>query len=163
MIRIATPDDVGAITAIYNEAILEGGFSGYQEPLSVENRRVWLAAHQNPFAVFIKTVEGTVAGYVALSSYRGGRGAFRDTCEISYYFASRYRGRGLGRESIRYAIEQAKRSGFRVMVAMILASNQRSVDMLLPFGFAISGRIPNAAKVNGSYVDHLYVSRDLHA
>ena len=161
MIRNATPDDLGAITDIYNEAILEGGFSGYLEPLAVENRRAWLLAHPDPFAVLVTTVDGAVVGYVALSPYRGGRGAFRETCEISYYFASQHRGRGLGKEAIRYAIEQARHAGFRIMVAMILASNQRSVDMLLRFGFAVSGRIPNGAKINGSYVDHLYVSRDI--
>ena len=37
MIRNATLDDVEAITAIYNDAILEGGFSGYVQPLSVKN------------------------------------------------------------------------------------------------------------------------------
>jgi len=162
MIRDAKLDDVEAITAIYNEAIREGGFSGYLEPLSTDNRRAWLLAHQRPYAVLLKTVDGTVAGYVALSQYRGGRGAFQETCEISYYFASRHRGFGFGKESIEHAIEQARIAGFRTMVAMILASNERSINLLLGFGFAISGRIPNGAKVDGSYVDHLYLSRDLH-
>jgi len=67
MIRNATPDDLGAITDIYNEAILEGGFSGYLEPLAVENRRAWLLAHPDPFAVLVTTVDGAVVGYVALS------------------------------------------------------------------------------------------------
>jgi phosphinothricin acetyltransferase len=163
MIRDAKLEDVEAITAIYNEAIREGGFSGYQEPLTTENRRAWLLAHQRPYAVLVKTVDAEVAGYVALSQYRGGRGAFRETCEISYYFASRHRGLGLGKESVRYAIEQARTLGFRTMVAMILASNERSINLLLGFDFAITGRIPNGAKVDGVYVDHLYLSRDLKA
>jgi L-amino acid N-acyltransferase len=100
---------------------------------------------------------------VALSAYRGGRGAFRDTCEISYYFASRCRGLGLGKASIHHAIEQARNSGFRTMVAMILASNRRSIDILLRFGFQVSGTIPNAASINGTFIDHLYLSRDLCA
>ena len=163
MIRTAIPTDIESITAIYNEAIQEGGYSGYLEPLSVENRRAWLAGHPHPFAVLVKTVDGAVAGYVALSPYRGGRGAFRETCEISYYFGSRYRGLGLGKETILYAIEQAGLSGFLVMVAMILASNTRSINVLERNGFSISGRIPNGAKINGAYVDHLYLSRDLGA
>jgi L-amino acid N-acyltransferase YncA len=163
MIRKATPSDVESITAIYNEAIQEGGFSGYLEPLSMENRLAWLSVHQDPFAVLVKTVDGQVVGYVALSSYRGGRGAFRETCEISYYFASRYRGLGHGTETILHAIEQARHSGFRMMVAMILASNQRSISVLERFGFSISGRIPKGAKISGAYVDHLYLSRDLGA
>ena len=48
-----------------------------------------------------------------------------------------------------------------MVVAMILASNERSIDLLLGLAFSISGRIPNAAKVDGAYMDHLYLSRDL--
>ena len=33
--------------------------------------------------------------------------------------------------------------------------------MLIKFGFTISGRLPNAAKINAEYVDHLYLSRCL--
>jgi L-amino acid N-acyltransferase YncA len=161
MIRKAIPADIESITAIYNEAIREGGFSGYLDPLSIENRRNWLAGHQDPFAVFVKTLNGPVVGYVALSPYRGGRGAFRETCEISYYFASRHRGIGLGKETILHAVEQARLSGFRMMVAMILASNRRSIAMLERFEFSISGRIPNGARIDGTYIDHLYLSRDL--
>jgi RimJ/RimL family protein N-acetyltransferase len=41
---------------------------------------------------------------------------------------------------------------------MILECNQRSIDLLLEFGFSISGRLPNAAKINGEYFDHVYLS-----
>jgi phosphinothricin acetyltransferase len=161
MIRNAAPADIESITAIYNEAILEGGFSGYLAPLPIENRRAWYAEHQGRHAIYVKAADGAVVGYVALSHYRNGRGAFSDTCEISYYLFCRYRGRGFGRDLISHAIEQARHAGFHLILAMVLDCNLRSIDLLRKFGFVISGRLPNAAKVYGKRIAHIYLSRGI--
>jgi len=159
MIRDAVPDDVPAITDIFNEAILEGGLSGHTEPLSVDDRRAWFATHAAPYGVFVKIAGGAVVGYSALSPYRGGRGAFVETCELSYFLARDHRGRGYGRELITHAMDRAGRAGFRLMVALVLGCNRRSADILSKFGFVESGRLPAAARIGGDYVDHLYLSR----
>jgi phosphinothricin acetyltransferase len=163
MIREATPADLPRLTDIYNEAIAEGGFTGDLDPLSLENRRAWFADHQAPYAVFVKTLDGAVAGYVALSPYRKGRRAFAGTCEISYYVARPHRGRGIGRELVRHALERAGALGFTTVLAIILESNGRSIELLRKAGFAISGRLPRVARVQGEYLDHLYLSRTLDA
>jgi L-amino acid N-acyltransferase YncA len=159
MIRDAAPADVPAITDIYNEAIREGGLTGQLEPLSLDDRRAWFSVHRGRYAVVVKIVDGAVLGYSALSPYRGGRGAFDETCEISYFLANRARGRGFGRELITHAMDRAGGSGFRLMVAIALDCNRRSVAILHKYGFVESGRIPGAARISGVYVDHLYLSR----
>jgi len=159
MIRDAVPEDVPVITGIYNEAIREGGLTGQLEPLSIENRRAWFAPHRGRYGVFVKIVTGDIVGYSALSPYRGGRGAFDETAEISYFLARRHRGNGHGRELITHAMEQAARSGFRLMVAIALDCNRRSVGILTKYGFEECGRVPGAARISGEYVDHLYLAR----
>jgi phosphinothricin acetyltransferase len=161
MIRKAIPSDIEDIARIYNEAIREGGFTGDLEPLPIVNRQEWYRDHQDPYAVFVTVLDGSIVGYAALSPYRQGRNAFSQTCEISYYFSSQHRGLGLGKKLIKHAIEQAEHSGFRLLVAMVLQCNQRSIGLLVKFGFTISGRLPNAAKIDAEYVDHLYLSRCL--
>ena len=105
MIRKATPADIESITIIYNEAILEGGFTGDLEPVSIESRRAWFLSHQDRYVIFVKDMNGSAVGYASLSPYRSGRGAFNETCEISYFLARRYRGGGIGRQLIDYSIE----------------------------------------------------------
>jgi L-amino acid N-acyltransferase len=163
MIRDAVPDDLPAITNIGNEAIREGGLVGQLEPLSIDARRAWFANHHGRYGVFVKVVDGAVVGYSALSPYRSGRSAFDEVCEISYFLAGSDRGRGYGRELITHAMERAGRAGFRMMVAIALDCNRRSVGILHKYGFAESGRIPGAAKIGDAYVDHLYLSRSVSA
>jgi len=158
MIRRATLADLENITAIYNEVILEGGFTGDLKPLSVESRRAWFFDHQDRYSIFVKCLGNSLIGYASLSPYRNGRNAFIETCEISYFLASQHRGLGFGKELIGHAIDRAGHSGFRLIVAMILQCNQRSIDLLLEFGFSISGRFSKAAKINGEYFDHVFLS-----
>ena len=161
MIREATAADIERITAIYNETIAEGGWTGDLDPLPVENRQAWLRDHRAPYAVFVQELDGQVVGYVALSPYRKGRKAFGGTCEINYYLSRACRGRGFGKALIDYAVGQAGRRGFHLIVAIILASNQRSIDLLGRRGFAIAGRLPEAARIDGTYCDHIYLARRL--
>jgi phosphinothricin acetyltransferase len=159
MIRTATPADIASMTAIYNDVIREGGLTGDLEPLTVESRRAWLAAHQGRYVVFAQEIDGAVVGYAALSPYRNGRKAFDETCEISYFLSHAHRGSGNGRQLIEHAIAQAGHLGFGLMVAITLGCNERSIDLLVRRGFAISGRIPGAARIGGRAVDHVYLSR----
>jgi len=161
MIRKAIPADIESIARIYNEAIREGRFTGDLEPLSIENRLAWYRDHQDPYAIFVTVLDDAVVGYAALSPYRQGRNAFSHTCEISYYFSNQHRGLGLGMDLIKHALEQARHAGFHLIVAMVLQCNQRSIDLLIKFGFTVSGRLPHAAKIDAEYVDHLYLSRRL--
>ena len=162
MIRNATPADVESIAAIYNEAILEGGLTGDLEPLTIENRRAWYSDHQAPYAIFVIVHDGAVVGYAAISPYRKGRGAFNETCEISYYVFREYRRRGFGKALISHAIEYARQSGFRIVLAFILDCNRRSIDLLMGLDFSIRGRLPNAANINEEHVDHVYLVRSLY-
>jgi len=161
MIREAIPADLQKIADIYNEAIAEGGFTGDLDPLPLENRRAWFADHRDGYKVFVKTLEGTVAGYVALSPYRKGRRAFTGTCEISYYVARPHRGKGIGKQLVQHALERAGALGFTTVLAIILECNQRSIELLRKAGFTIAGRLPRVARIQGEYLDHLYLCRIL--
>jgi L-amino acid N-acyltransferase len=146
MITPATWADIEIIGAIYNEAILEGGFTGHLEPLSIENRQAWYLGHQGRYAIFVKTADDSVVGYAAISPYRQGRGAFDETCEVSCYLAGAYRGRGFGRELIKHTVEHASRAGFRLVIAAVLGGNQRSLGLLSGLGFSILAKLPNARR-----------------
>jgi L-amino acid N-acyltransferase YncA len=161
MIRHASSFDIAMITSIYNEAVAEGGLTGDLVPVSLESRQAWFSEHQSPYAIFVIEDGGLVVGYFSLSPYRKGRQAFSKTCEISYYVSRQHRDRGIGKKLIAHAIEHARALKFSVVVAILLGCNQRSIKLLERFDFRECGRVPNAAYINGSFVDHLYMSRSL--
>ncbi len=48
VIRSAREADLPALTDIYNAAVTGTDFTGHLAPLSVDERRPWWAAHQDP-------------------------------------------------------------------------------------------------------------------
>ena len=83
-IRKAMESDLERLTAIYNQAILDGNRTCDTEPFPTEARRAWLLEHdQERFHLFTCLLKGKVVVYAYLSPYRSGRPALADTAEIS--------------------------------------------------------------------------------
>lgn len=77
-IRKAMESDLERLTAIYNQAILDGNRTCDTEPFPTEARRTWLLEHdQERFPLFTCLLKGKVVGYAYLSPYRSGRPAWR--------------------------------------------------------------------------------------
>ena len=161
MIRNATPADIESIAAIYNEAILEGGLTGDLEPVSIENRRAWYSDHQAPYAIFVRSLDGAVVGYAAISPYERAEAPSMKPARSATTCFEQHRGRGFGKAIINHAIDYARQSGFRIILAFILECNQRSIDLLMGLDFSIRGRLPDAANINEEHVDHIYLARSL--
>ena len=157
MIRQARIDDIDSITDIYNESILEGGFTGDLTPLSVNNRREWFYEHVDNYKIFVYIKETKVVGYLSLSPYRKGRAALKYTSEINYYVNKCNRGNGIGKQLISHGLNDFKESNMKTIIAIILSVNQRSINILEKFNFKECGRIPKAAFINNEFIDHVYL------
>lgn len=69
--RIATQNDIQAITDIYNAAVIRGGSSADITPRTYEQRKAWVESHHDPYAVFVTETadddgERQIIGFSAL-------------------------------------------------------------------------------------------------
>lgn len=151
-IRNADDDrDLAAITAIYNEAVLERMSSADIEPRTLDQRRAWLDAHQpRPLypVVVVETADGGVAAFGSLSRFHE-RAGFDGVVELSYYVASAWRGRGIGSALVARLLDAARARGHRMATALIFADNQGSTALMRRFGFALFGTLPDAVHLPG--------------
>lgn len=160
-IRTATIDDLSSIVSIYNEAVEQRFATADLEPITVEQRSAWFHEH-DPASLPIYVAErdgGTLVGWCSLSAYRPGRGALRQTAEISYYVSAAVRGRGVATALVQHAIDQAPRLGKHVLFGILLERNAASVGLLKKCGFELWGRLPDAALIDGELVSHVYYGR----
>jgi len=159
-IRLATEADLPAMTDIYNQAIALKSATADTTPVSADERRDWLAAHDaDRYPVFVAHQDGAVLGYASLSPYRPGRGALRHTAEISYYIRDGFRGLGVGSRLVAHALAQCRRLGLKTLFAIILDTNPQSVRLLEKFGFREWGHLPGVAEFDGAECGHLYYGR----
>jgi L-amino acid N-acyltransferase YncA len=169
--RDATLDDLPAIVAIYNSTIASRQVTADLEPISVESRLAWFHAH-GPQARPLWVVEAAggeedlplaepartaakkrVIAWLSFSDFYG-RPAYARTAEVSIYLHESARGRGLGGQLVKAAIEAAPGLGIDTLLGFIFGHNGPSLELFARAGFAQWGRLPRVAVLDG-------VERDL--
>jgi phosphinothricin acetyltransferase len=152
--RDATFDDLPAIVAIYNSTIASRQVTADLDPVTVESRHTWFQAH-TPQSRPLWVVEeaGEVIAWLSFSDFYG-RPAYARTVEVSIYLDERARGKGLGRQLLREALERAP--GFKVdtVLGFVFGHNEASMKLFAGFGFETWGTLPRVAVLDG-------VERDL--
>ena len=120
-IRIASLADLPAIVAIYNQAVPTHRSTANTTPVTVEGRRAWFLDHdprKRPF--FVAEVNGQMAGWCSLSTYRPGRLALRFTAEISYYIDNAFQRKGIGSALVRHALDACPALKIKNIVAVVI-------------------------------------------
>ncbi len=162
-IRLARPEDLPALTRIYNQAI-EDGKTADTQPFTPAARQGWFTAHQDPrYPLYVAESDAGVLAYSTLSPYREGRPALRSTVEISYYVAREHRRRGLGTALLQHAENTARSLGFRHGYALLLDTNAGSIRLLEKLGWTCWGHFPGIAEIRGETCGQIVYGRPLVA
>ena len=150
LIRRATHADLEAITAIYNEVIVNSDAIYRESAVPVSERIEWFEAKVNDgFPVLVAIAAEEIVGYGVFGNFRFGEG-YNDTVEHSVHVRSDKRGLGIGKAILAELISIATADKRHVMVAAIDSKNLGSISLHSQFGFIESARMPEVAKKNGS-------------
>jgi phosphinothricin acetyltransferase len=158
-IRLAVPDDLPAVVAIYNRTIPGRVATAQLEPVTVDERRAWFAAH-TPDRRPMWVAQGTdgIVAWVGLSDFHP-RAAYAATAQISIYLDEAARGRGLGGRLLDHAIRESPGAGVAALVGLVFAHNAASLALFQSRGFARWGHMPRVADMDGVARDLVYVGR----
>jgi len=156
-IRKARLEDLPVINEIYNQAVRQRFSTAHLEPVGMEERKHWFAAH-NPvvYPVFVAVDKEKLVGWVSLGPYREDRQALAHVAEVSYYVDEKERGKGVGSSLMGHAMNAAPDYGFSIFIAILLNKNPASIGLLLKYGFEEWGRMPGIAIIDEQEADHLY-------
>ena len=153
-IRDAGPDDMPAVTAIYNEAVETTTAIWNETPVDTANRIEWLAARRKsgyPVLVAVDDDDGVV-GYASFGDWRAFDG-YRHTVEHSVYVRSDQRRKGVAEALMTVLIDRARELGKHVMVAAIEAQNGGSIRLHERLGFRHVGLLPEVGTKFGKWLD----------
>jgi L-amino acid N-acyltransferase YncA len=166
-IRMANPDDAGAVRAIYAHEV-ETAFASYEyEPPDVDEMRRRMAAILGAgYPWLIAEFEGHLAGYAYASSFRS-RAGYRWTVENTVYVHQDHHRRGIGRALMLALIERCTTLGFRQMIAVIGdGANAGSIALHRSLGFQHIGTFPGigykaVGHLPGRWLDNVQMQRPL--
>lgn len=152
--RLAAREDLPAIVDIYNSTIPSRQVTADTEPVSVESREAWFAAHRRPERpLWVVELQGRVAGWLSFSDFYG-RPAYARTAEISVYVHEDFRRRGVGTFLVMQAMRAARALDVDVLLGFVFRHNDPSIKLFRAQGFSEWGCLPRVAILDG-------VERDL--
>jgi len=159
-IRPAAPADLGAITEIYNDAILHTTATFDTQPKTLADQQAWFAQHSARYPVLVAEEEGAVVGWASLTPWSD-RCAYADTAEISLYVRDGCRGRGLGKQLTAAILAAGRGAGLHTVIACITQGNEASLRLARSCGFAEIGAMREVGRKFGKFLDvhllqHIY-------
>lgn len=163
-IRDAGAEDIGGITAIYNDAVARTTAIWNEVTVDAANRLAWLHDRQRAgYPVLVATgPDGAVLGYASFGDWRAWDG-YRHTVEHSVYVAASARGQGLGEALMIALIARAGAMGKHVMVAGIEAQNSGSIRLHEKLGFDHAGHLSQVGTKFGKWLDLTFMQLRLDA
>jgi len=164
-IRPATMDDAAAIATIYNQGIRERIATFETEERTPEERRHWLAGHDDAHPVIVAALphtstseSPTVVGWAGTDGYRP-RACYAGIAEFSVYIHTDYRGRGVGIALMDGLIAAAGDAGLWKLVSRVFVENTASRALLARVGFREVGIYEKHGKLDGLWRDVVIVER----
>jgi L-amino acid N-acyltransferase len=137
--RRATTDDADAIASVI-EAVMKGPQPvGFERAYSADEVRTWLSRLGDAGAVFLCLVEGKVAGFSALDFDT----QEPDTATVGVWLLTEHRGKGLGTELARLALDFARDRGYRRIRGRLPAGNEVALSFLSSIGALVPIYNPN--------------------
>ena len=148
-IRAATDADLVFVCEILNAEIAASPFVYAGTPVSLDERRAWLAVHTAaglPVLVATEANDPTrLVGWAALSLYRPSSG-YRFTTEASVYIAPFAQRRGIGRRLLARLCDEARGRETHAIVASIDSENAPSIALFEREGFREVGRLDGVGR-----------------
>jgi L-amino acid N-acyltransferase YncA len=157
-IRLATPADAPAITAIYNEGIADRIATFETEPRTPEQLAAQLADKGDRFPTVVVERDGRVVAWAGAGAYRA-RPAYAGVAEHSVYVARAARGSGAGRAALEALCRAYAERGFWKIVSRIFPENVASLVLHERCGFRVVGVYHRHGKLDGEWRDCVIVER----
>lgn len=159
----AQEKDLPRIVKTYNSTIAAGEATADLKKVTIASKLEWFHHHSpNTRPLWIVEADGKYAGWLSFNSFYG-RPAYNGTVEISIYLEARFRGKGLGKKCLAFAISESPKRGIHTLLGFIFAHNNASVALFKQFKFKKYGHLPEVANMNGTMRDLLIMGRKVKA
>ena len=141
-IRPAEADDRAAIIDIFLAVVRPGDTYPFPPDTTAEEaERLWLAPTHRVYVA--DNAEGRMVGHFYLRANQVGLG--NHVANAGFMVEPGLQGRGAGRTMGEFALEEARRLGFRAMqFNFVVATNEASLRLWQSLGFQIVGTSPKA-------------------
>lgn len=163
-VRAARPDDIDAVTVIFNDVIATSTAVYFTQPTTPAERRAWFDARvADGFPVLVAECDGAVVGFSSFGQFRGAWPGYLHSVEHSVHVHPGHRGHGVGSALVRALFPLAEAMDKHVMVGGVDAANEGSLRMHERLGFQRVAHFREVGRKFGRWLDLVFVQRFVDA
>ena len=161
-IREATPGDLESLTAIYNHYVVHTHITFDLQPVTIENRRVWLTHYNQDarYRLFAGVKDDQVIGYASSSQFRT-KPAYDQSVETTIYLSPDATGHGFGHRLYEHLLQSLDPADVHRCYGVIALPNDASVSLHKRLGFSEAGKLTEVGFKFDQYWDTLWMERSL--
>jgi phosphinothricin acetyltransferase len=161
-VRAGRPDDLPALTAIYNHFVRHSHATFDLEPFTVEARREWFGHYDvtGPHRLLVAEVDGAVRGWATSGTFRT-KPAYARSVETTVYCDPDATGQGLGSALYGELLGVLGGEDVHRAYAGVALPNDASVALHERFGFRAAGTFHEVGHKFGSWWDVRWYERAL--
>ena len=158
-IRFSTKEDIIGLKKMFNKVVREKRFLPTLHEITIEDiRNDWFDLRHYDL-ILVAEIQGELVGQIQLERLEDD--ATQHVCEIGIIVDPDYRGKGIGSELLKKAIEKAKQLGFEKICLSTFHTNRIAIALYKKFGFREAGRRKKQFKIADEYIDELLFERFL--
>ncbi len=152
IIRQAALKDLGAITDIYNQAILRTTATFDTQTKTVDDQKTWFEKHGEKYPIIVAEEGGEMVGWASMSAWSD-RCAYAATAEASLYIREGCRGKGMGRQLSVAILKAARLAGLHTAIVRIAGDNEISIKLAESLGYKHIGVMREVGNKFGKLLD----------
>jgi len=163
LLRSPRWEDLDDLLAFINSLVEEGAEILTSQPVTRDAEAEWLGRQLADVAKgevvwLVAEVDGAV---VASADLKMGRGYSRHVGAIGVGVKRGYRDVGVGTALLNALISPAKTMDLELLTLTVFSSNTRAIHVYGRVGFQETGRIPHGLFKDGTYRDHVIMTKPL--
>jgi len=161
-VRYAEPDDLHALTEIYNHYVVNTAATFDIDVHTVEGRRAWFEHYQRTgrYRLLVAARGNEVVGYASSSPFRPRR-AYDTSIEVTVYLHPDAIGGGIGSALYKRLFSELAGQDVHRAYAVIALPNPGSVALHAKFGFEPIGTMSEVGRKFDKWWDVLWMERSL--
>ncbi|MBO5953078.1 MAG: N-acetyltransferase [Oscillospiraceae bacterium] len=160
-IRMANPEDLPQILAIYAPYVTNTTYSFEYEPPTAEEFTQRFLGITKQFPWLVWEEDGQVLGY-AYASAPFTRAAYSWCVEPSIYLAPEAQGKGIGRRLYEALEDILQKQGYQVCYAIITEENRASVAFHEAIGYRFLAEFPRCGFKHGRWIGVIWMEKRLN-
>lgn len=159
-VRSAVPDDVPALTDLYNHYVVETPITFDLVPWTVDERRTWFEhyATDGRLRLLVALLDEDVVGYATSSRFRD-KAAYETSVEATVYCRPDVVGQGIGTALYAHLFSALASEDVHRAYAGVTLPNDASIGLHRRFGFTDIGVYREVGRKFGRYWDVLWLER----